>query len=404
MRLLIKLLIVLGLAAVLGLLIRYHEGSVTISLPPDSYELAPNELALGILAMFALGYVVVRVFIHLFSLPESLGRWWGARRRRQAEQALRDLVLAVHEGDLDKVDKLAERAQRDEACAGPSALMAARAAHLAGDVARRNQWVQRSASAPGADRARIMFAAESALDDQRPGDALAILGRAPTPLTASVQFLRLKLRALEGTGRWREVLDVAAALFARKGLDAQAQVQVRARAYEALFEVAQGPDEVDALYAELGRQDLGAGSVMEAAAEAYARTGEELKALRVIERILETRLSPAALVLFTRLDTIPPRDRLRLAERWQRQYDDDPLILATLGRLCIAEGLWGKAEECLRAANAKSPSPFTRLALAEMYEAMGRQQDASMLYKDIARDPHGGRLPPPVDERRRLPE
>ncbi|MEZ5660361.1 MAG: heme biosynthesis HemY N-terminal domain-containing protein [Burkholderiaceae bacterium] len=403
MRLIIKLLVVLALAAGLGLLIRYHEGSVTISLPPDTYDLAPNELALGILAMFVIGYFVIRTLIHLFTLPETLASWIGGRRRRKAQAALHDLVLAMHEGDLKRVDELAELAQRDESTAAAAALMAARAAHMNDELVRRNEWLQRSTSVAGADRARIMFAAETALDDQRPVEALAILARAPASLAASLPLLRLKLRALQGAEQWRDALETARQLQRKRGLSNEAFDRVREQAFESLFEGATDAAEVDALYQQMSRDDAGSAPVIEAAAEAFARTGEEMKSLRVIERILETRLSPPALVLFTRLNTIPPRERLRLAERWQRQYDDDALILATLGRLCIAEGLWGKAEECLRAADARSPSPFTRLALAEMYEALRRERDASQLYKDIARDPVANPVLAPMISDRRLP-
>lgn len=400
MRLLIKVLVVLALAAGLGLLIRYHEGSVLVSLPPDEYRLQPNELALAILFMFGLGYVLLRVLIQLFMLPETLSGWLGARRHRKAERALHEAVMAMHEGDLERVDQLAELAQRDEATAGPAALMAARAAHMKGDAVRRNEWLQRSTSAPNAERARIMLAAEAALDDERPLDALAVLSRAAAAQAGGVPMLRLRLRALQQAGQWREALQVGTQLHRAKGLGGDALERLRARALEALFDDAQDPAAVEAVYQEMGAERQAPDAVVEAAAEAYARVGEEVKALRVIERILERRVSARALVAFTRLDTIPPRDRLRLAERWLSQHADDPLILATLGRLCIAEGLWGKAEEFLRAANEKSPSPFTRLALAEMYEAMGRQHDASVLYKDIARDQRPGLLPPVMTEPR----
>ncbi|MEZ5740324.1 MAG: heme biosynthesis HemY N-terminal domain-containing protein [Burkholderiaceae bacterium] len=392
MRLLIKLLVVLGLAVGLGLLIQYHEGSVTISLPPDEFHLAPNELALAILAMFVLGYLVVRIGFRLFTLPEWIGGIRGRRRQRKAESALHDTVLALHEGDYERVNRLAQRAQGHEGTAGPAALLAARAAHLAGNIAQRNDWLQVSANDRNTDKARIVLAAETALDDDRPADAMAILAQATPEHAGSVAVLRMRLRAEQALDQWKEALATATRLHQRQVYGDEALRALRVRAYEALFAAATQVSEVDALYKQLGREEKAIDEIVESAAEAYAAGGDEATAARLVEQTMERRLSSRLLVLFTRLDTIPPRDRLRIAERWQSQYQDDARILATLGRLCLLEGLWGKAEALLRQANEKSPSPFTRLALADMYEALGRQQDASELYRAIARD-HRPALP-----------
>jgi hypothetical protein len=68
------------------------------------------------------------------------------------------------------------------------------------------------------------------------------------------------------------------------------------------------------------------------------------------------------------------------------------------GRLCAAEGLWGKAESLLSAAESAAPSRATRAALAELFEHMGRHAEALRYWRLAASErlAQGGDTWPPA--------
>ena len=216
-----------------------------------------------------------------------------------------------------------------------------------------------------------------------------------------MQILRLRLRAHEQSSDWHAVIKTANTLQKRGGISEEAGRDARSKAWQALFAETNGDlEKIKEHRKSISKQDLKIDGVSEAAAEAYALGGDHASAGKLVQTVLDERLSSRMLVLYTRLDAIETTERLRIAEGWLEKYkndEDSAMITAVLGRLCMAEGLWGKAEAYLKEANARSPSPFTRLALAEMYERLGRGEEASGLYRSIARDqPSQLQLPSPV--------
>ena len=89
----------------------------------------------------------------------------------------------------------------------------------------------------------------------------------------------------------------------------------------------------------------------------------------------------ALVAQYAQLDTVPARERLRRVEAWRNRYGDDPALLKALGRLCATEGLWGKAEEFLVLAGRRAPDRETRLLLAQLYERLGRSEEAHEHYR-----------------------
>jgi HemY protein len=76
---------------------------------------------------------------------------------------------------------------------------------------------------------------------------------------------------------------------------------------------------------------------------------------------------------------IKPQDTLRQlknAEEWLREHDNDPVLLLTLGRLSLLNGLWGKARSYLEQLLAHSPSPEAFRLLAEAQEQLGDREAA----------------------------
>ena len=90
--------------------------------------------------------------------------------------------------------------------------------------------------------------------------------------------------------------------------------------------------------------------------------------------------------LYARLTSLPARDRLARAEKWRDRHGDDPALLATMGDLCLAESLWGKAEEFLQRADKLAPSRVTRQLLGSLYERTERRDEAYRYYKLAAED------------------
>jgi len=68
------------------------------------------------------------------------------------------------------------------------------------------------------------------------------------------------------------------------------------------------------------------------------------------------------------------------AERWLKiQYDDAGLLLA-LGKLCLHQKLWGKAQNYLDASISLHPSQAAYNSLGKLAEQLGKKEDAFNYY------------------------
>ena len=391
MSMILRIAVALALAVGFGLLMNYDEGTVSINLPPYSFDLLFKWVALGVILGALALYLMVLLVTGTLALPQTLSRFGKRRRHAKSLESFNESVMALNEGRHEKAEELAGRAQKDDGLSGPAALVAARATHAIGAIDRRNRWLLLVENDKNLDQARQIFLAEIALDEQRAADALVALDLvAQGKGTDTMQILRLRLRAQEQLADWHAVITTAAILQKTGGISDEAGRDARSKAWQALFAQANGDlEQIKSLRKAVTKQDLQIDGVSEAAAEAYALGGDHATAGKLVQTVMNERFSSRMLVLYTRLDAIETTERLRVAQSWLEKYpakEQAAMITAVLGRLCMAEGLWGKAEAYLKEANALSPSPFTRLAMAEMYDHLGRGDEASGLYRSIARD------------------
>ena len=69
------------------------------------------------------------------------------------------------------------------------------------------------------------------------------------------------------------------------------------------------------------------------------------------------------------------------AESWLAEHRDDHQLLLTLGRLCCATSLWGKAQNYLEASIAVKPTAIAPAELADLCERLERTGEANAHYR-----------------------
>lgn len=384
MRRIIGLVFVITAAVGLALLLRFNSGNVAIMWPPYRIDVSLNLAIALLLVAFILLYFLVRAVSQAYGLPARVRRYREARRRDRAARALRDGLVAYFEGRFGRAERLAESAREEPALAGPAALLAARAAQAANHPERRDRWLEAAAEGETVTATRVL-SAEIALEDGRPGDALVAVEELGRMRPGRLHALDLRLRVHEQQKDWERVLEVVKELDKHDAISESRRRALRVRAYRALFKTRSGDAAaVRELWKSVGADEREIDGVVEAAAIAFADSGDHAQAARLAEGVLERRLAPGLLALYGRLDDVPAQQRLRTAERWLDRHGEDPELLTLLGRLCSRQEIWGKAEEFLRRAEAKGGSRQARLALADLYEKLERPDDAAAVHRRIA--------------------
>jgi HemY protein len=85
--------------------------------------------------------------------------------------------------------------------------------------------------------------------------------------------------------------------------------------------------------------------------------------------------------LYGQLEGGDRKRRLDDAEAWLRDHEKDPVLLLTLGRLCLANQLWGKARAYLEASVQIAPTVETYQALGTLLEQLGEPDKAMHCFR-----------------------
>src|SRR6185295_3429082 len=347
-------------------------------------------------AAFGLAYLATRLIGHTLALPAQVRAFRARRKREQAQSALASALQCYFEGRYARAEKEAALAWETGAAPGIAALIAARAAHQMREYERRGQWLERAAATgESLHAAQLLTQAELALDERDfigARDALRSMhGTGPRHIAAA----RMQLRAERGAQNWEEVLRLAALLAKRGALPAAIAQEHRVQAQiELLARDAGDRASLEARLRRIPQAELAHPRVAAAAARRAAALGETALGRELIERSLAAEWNAALVGLYGDIEKLEAgkrqeeaRARIERAERWLREQDGDPLLLATLGRLCMAAELWGKAQNYLEASLSLGPSRAAHLELARLAEHEGRAAEAQQHFRSAGEMP-----------------
>lgn len=381
MRFLLWLIVLVAAAVGFTLAARTYPGYVLLVLPPYRLELSVS-LAVVLLALgFAIGYGVLRAAAATLGLPRKVQAYHRQRRQKQAWTLLAEACGALLEGRYRKAEKAAARNLTSEIHPTLAAVLAARAAHVLREYERRDRYLtQAESAAPEQESLLLMTRAELLADQRRPAEALETLQALQRRSTA---VLRLELRLRQNLEHWERVPPLVTQLEKRgvllplqaEGMRRQAHVELLRRCGQHLPSLQNTWDRVPA--AEKLNPRIAA-----VAAKGFSDAGDKNTAGRIIEAALAPHWDRELILLYAECDAAEHRPRIERAERWLADHPRDGGLLLTLGRLCTAAELWGKARNYLEASLAVENSYATHLALARMLERLEDPQGAERHYRE----------------------
>lgn len=382
MRGLFWLLALFALAVGLSLAARFNDGYVLVVLPPWRVEVSLNLTIVAIVGGFGLLYGALRGIALTLSLPDRVRAFRDKRAQERASRTFEESLRLLFEGRFGHALKKAAAAHAAGQAPGLSALIAARAAQRMRESGKQEAWLDRATLDDNRTQvARLMLEAEMQIDGRRFEEAVATLGRLQQIAGRHIAALRLELRAQQGAGRWDDVLRLARQLEKRDALPPEVAREVKLQAHQA--SVAQRSGDVSQLRAYLGRIPAGEAGPRLAFTIAEAFVAQEAcdDARNVIETQLEQEWDPALVRLYGRAGHCDNLPRIACAERWLKTHPRDAGLLLTLGRLCVLEQLWGKAQSYFEASLSIEESRDAHLELARLADKLGRTDEANRHYR-----------------------
>jgi HemY protein len=181
------------------------------------------------------------------------------------------------------------------------------------------------------------------------------------------------------------VLRLTGVLAKRDAISPALQDEYKSRALvELLGALSSDPAGLEARWRRLPARDQVIPRVAAAAARTAATAGRASLARDILEKALAQDWIPALVDLYGETSSDDVRLRIERAEHWLLEHPGDARLLLALGRLCVRAELWGKAQNYIEASLSFEPNRESHLALARLFERLGRQGDAGAQYRKAA--------------------
>lgn len=378
-----------GLAAAVALGARLNDGYVQLVFPPWRAEISLNLFIAALLGLFFVFYAALRAVSVTLGLPKRVREYRAQRQRESASQVFQDAVRLLFEGRFGQALKKAAEAHGAGTAPGLSALIAARAAQRMREPAKQQYWLEHAKTDdPRTEAATLMLDAEMANEARRFDEALAALEKLQAKQGRHIAALRLELRARQGLGDWDGVLKLVRQLAKRDALPLEVVSEIRTQAH--LGNIARrvaDQGQLTTYLRALPEEERGRRVVL-AAARALLAQGGQAEAQKLIESVLDSlkngEWQPELVAIYGRLTGGEPMARIAKAEAWLRQHPDDARLLKALGRLCLRQRLWGKAQSYLEASLSVEASQQGHLELARLFDLLERPEEANKHYRASA--------------------
>ncbi|HZZ93554.1 MAG TPA: heme biosynthesis HemY N-terminal domain-containing protein [Usitatibacter sp.] len=379
-------LVLAAVAVAVALFGRHSTGYVVIVSAPWRIELSLNMLVFLVVLGYFGFYMAVRLVSTLVAIPARVQAYRTQRLRLRMRQALNDALIAFFQGRYASAEKSAAMALAGEETKGVAAIIAARSAHELGRFNEREQFLdQAKGEEPGLDQARLTTLADLLVSQGRFEEALAVLKDLSARDSRNLRLLRLKLQAEHALRNWDEVLATVGALVKLGGLGADEAAAARRTAHLGnLKRKAQDGAALTAYWKQLPAEMRLDAAIAATTARYYLALGLKPEAQEIVEQALERDWSPTLVALYADAagdDALPQIER---AERWLREHARDPALLLALGKLCMRQELWGKAQSYLEASLALEPTHDGHMMLAALMERIGRHQEAVQHFRRSA--------------------
>lgn len=386
MRALFWLLAVFAGAVALAIIGRGNEGYALFVYPPWRVELSLIFFAVVLVACFTVLFFFVRVIQHTLNLPLHVRNYRQRRKEEKARDALLGSVQAYLEGRFARAESDARQAFESGESRPLAALLAARAAHQMRSRDRRDAWLERASE--GGDPlhvARLVTQAELLLEDRDYAGARTVLRDLHGSGPKHIATLRLLLRAELGARNWEEVLRLTGVLSKRDALSPVLQDEYKTQALGELLAALSGdPAGLEARWRRVPARDQVLPRVALAAARHAASAGRAALSRDILEKALAHEWSPGLVDLYGSGPAEEVRVRIEKAERWLAGHPGDAPLLLALGRLCVTGELWGKAQNYLEASLSFESGRDKHLALARLFEKLGKPAEASRHFRMAA--------------------
>ena len=361
----------------------HNSAYVLFVYPPYRVELSFVLFIVLLLAAFAAGYLIVRFIITVLRLPAYVRQYRLDRAQTKARKVSEEMLGAFFEGRYQAAEKAALHAIKLGETSALYSVIAARSAHELGEYRKRDAYLAANEGKTiGDSTMRLMAASKFMLDQRDPQAALNALHELrDSGVKGHIGAISLELKAQQQAGNWDKVLNVLDQLEKRSSIDETVAGQLRQQAWLEKIRQQENLQDLSACLKNMPADFKRRGKVVATAAQALIRHGGGPLAQQWLAESLNAQWDSELVALYGDCISNNVVAQIEQAEKWLNQHRQDAGLLLALGKLCLHQKLWGKAQNYLDASLSIEPSRAAYHALAQLAERLDKADEAFKYYQ-----------------------
>ncbi len=392
MKTLFIFLIILVLSTILGVIAYQDNGYVLIGRGHTTIEMS---LALFIfleISLYLLISFTLRSIKQTWSLPDMIKQRHNRSKLKKAQKTSKQGLIALAQGQWKKAEKALIKNVDNSETPLLNYLSAARAAQKLNEPERRDHYLSMAhKSMPDADFAVELTQAELQLAHGQLEQSLATLVHLRSISPKHSHVLNLLAQLYEKLNSWQELKNLLPDLKKYKIVNVEELYRLQKVIFQHLLKQAtqsieitetnKKPDHLIQTWQLLPKElkndtDL----ILD-----YSNQLIKLEQYDIAEPLLKAAIKHQWLTqyiyLYGLVKATQAQQQLDFGESLTQQHGQNPVLLLTLGRLCLAQKLWGKAQAYFEASLGISPMPETYKELGELMEQLGETEKVSDYFR-----------------------
>lgn len=385
MRRFILFLLILLVAVWLGAEIAADPGYVLIAHQRWTMEMPIWVATVALLLTFFILYALIRTIQNTRMLPTRWRNWSYLRHHHRLQKLTTEGLLSLADGDWKHAQKKLARAAKYNHDTWFHHLAGAIACHEQQAFEQRDALLRKAQEKmPRAEVAIGLAQAKFLIQQQKFEQALATLKRLRQLAPKQNYILRLLVQLHTQLQDWDELWLLLPQLHSQKALPPEQLVELELLIYQQyLNKLAEKTDlaTLETAWQQLPRHLRNTPALVASYAQLLLKYQADDVAEKLIRKALDNNWDKELIYCYGVLKSSKVHQQLATAESWLAGHEHDATLLLSLGRLSIANQLWGKARDYLQASIALMPLPETYLELGKLAEKLGEAPAAKDYYR-----------------------
>lgn len=385
MRIILILAIVFVSATALATMLLYDNGQVSMVWGDYVMQTSVSFLIAALIILFILIYAAIRTVLNIWHIPMFWRRHKRMRQYSKAEHAMAKGMIALEYGDWHKAEKELIKSAKNSEAGLVHFLSAAKMAHNQGAVGRRDDYLTQARESYPSEYVTIGLVEARLLSENEPELALAILETLHEQQPTNTTVLAEYAAGLKKLGYWDVLANIMPQLKRTRALDATDFTELEHSYWAGKLASSRDIDELKVIWDSLSRKQQAEPLLLAEYVEQRIGWGQEVTVQRLLEKAIKKQWNDRLVYQYGRLTLGPAFERLKTAENWHKslsEHKHNPILLLTLGRLACKSQLWGMGQSYLKESLKIRPEIETFHALAQCYEAEGKDNQAALTYKE----------------------